>query len=151
MFQQIGGGFHIVSVSVLQFLPLKSTTVGNMKMQSKAVLFFFFPVLLVFIFREIWICFRGLHLMHQSVYWRFKDRKTRATKYSDEKKTHAFPKTSEAFEWVSWCVWLKTGQTVTRGPFSWDSHTSPPVNVITCHRTIGRYRCFGSFQPSLSA
>lgn len=39
----------------------------------------------------------------------------------------------------SWCVWLQTWQTATRGPSTWgQSHWSPPSNVIiTCHRTFG--------------
>lgn len=68
----------------------KATIVGNMKMQRKAVLVFFFLSVCWFIFREIWISFRGLQFMYQSVYWRFKDRKIRATK--TRKKLLHFPK-----------------------------------------------------------
>lgn len=73
-------------------------------MQSKAVLFFFFIILFYFLFVGLSSGRFGSEasqLMHQSVYWRFKDRKTRATKYSDKekkKKLAHFPKTSEAFD-----------------------------------------------------
>lgn len=119
------------------------------KCKSETVLVFFFVFLSLFcwfIFREIWISFRGLQSMHQSVYWRFKDRKTRATKHSDEENSCISQSQRSLWMGELVCVWLQTRQTATRGPSSRDTHMIPPSYVIvTCHRTFGGFRCFWEF------
>ena len=83
--------------SSFSFLPLKIHNFWK-TWKCKAKLYLFFFLLFYFI-----SCFVGLssgrfgseasQLMHQSVYWRFKDGKIRATKYSDKKEKKTKKKT----------------------------------------------------------
>lgn len=133
--------------SSFSFLPLKIHNFWKTwKCKAKLYFFFFFIILFYFLFVGLSSGRFGSEasqLMHQSVYWRFKDRKTRATKYSDKekKKTNSriSQKPAKPLIGESWCVWLQTWQTATRGPSTWgQSHWSLPSNVIiTCHRTFG--------------
>lgn len=92
---------------MFQFLPLNPQLLVKMKMQSKAVLAFFFSFYCFVASssgrfgsvseaysRCIKVFTRGLNT----------EKKIRATKYSEKKKLVHFPKPANAFEWVSWCV-----------------------------------------------
>lgn len=120
--------------SSFSFLPLKiHNFLENMKMQSKAVLFFFFIILFYFLFVGLSSGRFGSEasqLMHQSVYWRFKDRKTRATKYSDKekkKKTRAFPKNQRSlWSWRAGVCGCRHDRLPLGGLLPGDSLIDPP-------------------------
>lgn len=126
-------------VSVFQFLPWNPEFVGHENAKWSCICFFFFLSLSLsfcwFIFREIWISFRGAQLMHQSVYWRFKDGKTKSYNIF---RTENSPRTGKAgrrhphlmgglFPWIlplMWwspattCHWTFWGIQVVLGVFS---------------------------------
>lgn len=149
LFRQIGGGFDFVPSVCLFFSSSSQTTfVGNMKMQSKAVLVFVFFLFVGLSSGRFGSVFRGLQSMH--VYWRFKDREIRAAK--TRKSPCISQKPAKPLK-LCWCVWLQTWMTATRGPSSPGTVAwSLPLmwsSPVTGH--LGRFRCFGSFQPSPSA
>ena len=108
-----------------------------MKLQS-CTFFSSFLMFCCFIFREIWISYRSLQLMHKkSVYWRLKYELQNIQKRRQRVPKPAEPSNGSAGD-------------LAVGPSSWGSHMIPLSNVIiTCHRTFGGFRSFLPFRQTV--